>query len=224
MKHRMLSLAALGLVLASLLVNPVPTRADIVPLPWTTPPKYRILYLLAPGAVAPNSLMAPARLEAALGVETVYSGQEVLALDRMSPADALVLHASALTMLDPNWLSEAYWRGTVVGVFNVHARQLAELVKDLCVSRGGFASEPYPSDFYVAASHIVVGPPEDAALVKSSGYCGEKEVLGVQGQVAELLARSADQLSGESGFNQFARALVNHLDAVKETRQEYPAP
>lgn len=224
MKRRLFSLAILGLLLATFLVVPAPTRAGIVPLPWSTPPKYRILYLLAPEAVAPNSSMAPARLEAALGVETVYSGHEVVAQDQLAPVDALVIHASAITMLDSEWLSKTYWRGTVVGVFNVDALQLAEIVQDLCISRGEFASEPYPGDFYLAASHIVVGPPEDVALVKSSGYCGEKQVQGVQGQLAELLARSTDQLLGESEFNQFARALVNQLDAVKETRQDYPAP
>jgi hypothetical protein len=120
-----------------------------VELPWDTPPDHRIVYLIADGAVAKNSVVAPEKLEATLGVQPVNRWDDVVSLDAAQSIDALIIHDSVLSQVNRHWIASAYERGVVIAVFNVYAPELAELVDDNCITKDGFASEPYPGDFYV---------------------------------------------------------------------------
>jgi len=91
----------------------VTARADSVALPWSRPPGYRIIYLIARDAVAPSSLITPVRLEATLGAQPVHNWDDLVRRDASSPIDALIVHDSALPLIDSGWLTNAYQRGVV---------------------------------------------------------------------------------------------------------------
>lgn len=225
-RRRLLFLGVLAFFIAAALVSlsarPERIRAGGLPLPWTSPPGYRIVYLLADEALAAESLMAPSRLEATLGARTVFKWDELLALDKSAPIDALVVHDSALPMVDRDWIVGAYGRGVVIGAFNVHGPEVAELLRDPCIATEGFASEPYPGAFWVIVSRLVVGQPEDVALIKAaSDFCGKQEVVGVGNQAGEHFGRSQNSLLNVDDYNVFARILVDNIEDIRQLKQEF---
>ncbi len=197
-----------------------PISADAVTLPWDAPPPYRIVYLVAEEAVTADSPVAPSQLKATLGAQTAYSWSEVLALNNISSIDALIIHDSALPLVDRNWVSDAYRRGVVVAAFNVYAPQLAHLVNDPNVAKDGFASEPYPGLFYVSVFRLVLGQPDDVALIESAGSFGEP-VAGVQHPVRITGGRSTYAINNFSDYNIFARVLISDLEAVEQAKREF---
>jgi hypothetical protein len=183
-------------------------------------PDHPIVYLLAEGAVPADSPIAPHELEAALGVETVHHWAEVVAWDSATSLEAIVIHDSALSTVDPTWLQAAYRRGLVIAIFNAYAPEIGELLGESCIANDGFASEAYPDQFFVVVSRVVIGSPPDVARIEKDFACGEKQVEGVEGQALVSFGRSADTISDTSGRNAFARVLVNHIDSIEQARRD----
>jgi hypothetical protein len=144
-------------------------------------------------------------------------------VDALAPIDALVIHNSALTEVDKNWLMNAYQRGTVVATFNVDVRELAALVDDPCITTDAFASEPYTGSFFIVASHLILGQPEDVALLRAAKVCGKAQVAGVEHWASERFGRSTDAIDTIGDHNRFARVLVSHLEGIKEDKQTFEA-
>lgn len=103
--------------------NPPPTR---------DPDDYRIVYLFAPGTVAPDSLYAPESLAAYMPLEVVTTWEEVLALDVEQPIDTLIVHGSAKDMVDVEWMRDAPFRGLMLATINLDFVEIAELLGNQC--------------------------------------------------------------------------------------------
>lgn len=211
-----LAVAILGLTATSA------ARSPSVTLPWKdSPPPYRIVYFLANNAVPADSLLAESRLRATLGAQAVHHWDEVQRLDKSSPIDALIVHASVLSQVDQEWAMRAYQRGLVIAGFNIYAPELAALVNDPCIATDGFASEPYPGSFFVIASHLILGQPEDVALIRSTLACSGGQVAGVQHWASDRRGRATDNLRNVDDYNLFARTLVSHIEGVREARRTF---
>jgi hypothetical protein len=92
-----------------------------------------------------------------IGAQIASTWEQVQAIDSAEPIDALIIDASAQDMVERDWLADAYRRGVVVAAFNLYAPDLADLVADPCVAADGFASDPYPGDFFVVSYCAHVG-------------------------------------------------------------------
>jgi len=167
--------------------------------------------------------MAPSRLETTLRAQAVHTWAEVLTLNETVPVDALIIHDSALPIVDQGWLSRAYQRGMVIAGFNIYAPELAELVGDACIAEDGFASEPYPGGFYVVVSRIILGEPDDRARIEAakSGSCAAGPSEGVKGHASVTGGKSTFGLNSANELNLFAIVLVSHLDQISGARQEF---
>lgn len=193
-----------------------------IKLPWTTPPNYRIIYIIPDRAIVKNSIVVPSRLEEVLGANTVTSWNDVLEQNRRDPIEALVIHNSAISQVDKAWLTDAYRQGVVIAVFNVYAPTLAEMLDAPGVSSDGFASEPYPGEFYVIVSRLALGPPEDVAGVQKALNAGAEEpIVSTNAYISTYWGRSTDQLTDEDSLNRFALSLVSHMEGIRQTREEY---
>jgi hypothetical protein len=110
--------------------------------------RYRIVYLIAQGAEPRSSAIAPACLKLALGAREVNTMDELIALDREQPIDALLVHDSMLGAVDRDWLFEAYYhRGLELVVFNAEGPAIADLVQNSAMAQNleayGHYSRPY---------------------------------------------------------------------------------
>lgn len=209
-----LAIVVLGLAARSSAGTP------IIELPWNSPPPYRIVYFSMEGTIPNDSPLAPSRLATILGARTVHNWSEIPKLDQSAPIDALVIHNSALPEVDNIWLVDTYQRGMTVATFNVYAPELAELLNDPCIAADGFASEPYPDSFYVIASHLILGQPEDVARIREANLCGEKQVPGIKNWVRERIDRSTDSLDKTDDDKRFAIVLVGHLRGIEEDKRD----
>jgi hypothetical protein len=98
-----------------------------------------------------------------------------LVQNRQIPIDALILHNSGISLVDNTWLKNAYRQGVVIAAINVHAPRLAELLDTPAIAKDGFASEPYPGEFFVIVSRLTLGKPEDVARVQQALDSGAEE-------------------------------------------------
>jgi hypothetical protein len=198
-----------------------PATAESPPaFPSISLSKYHIVYLVKEGAVERNSLMAPSRLEDAniLGVQVAHSWDKVLTLDRAAPVDALIIHNSAISLVDQDWVSNAYRQGIVIATFNIYAPELANLVEDPCIAKDNFASESYSVPFYVSIARLTMGQPEDVALIERDQTCGEEAVIGIQHPARVMRNRSTYELNSNSDYNIFKHDLASKFEQIKQAR------
>lgn len=189
--------------------------AGRVTLPWSTPPEFRVVYLVGETPLTGARAKAPTLLGEALGAETVGTWQAVLNSNNAKKIDGIVIDKSAVPFLDRQVLREMYNSGSVVATFDVPAAQLADLLDDPCVTADNFGSEPYSgSSFFVSVSYAIEGSPEDIALIRSSKLC-DGMVEGVKGAASGTRTWQTDNLLTDNDYNVFARVLVAQMQNMR---------
>jgi hypothetical protein len=189
-----------------------------VELPWETPPDYHIIYFLAAGSVERDSYASPERLETTLSAQTIYDWNDVVLLDAAQPIDALILHDSALSQVNQEWVASAYERGVVIAALNIYAPELAVWINDPCITRDGFASEPYPGDFFVIVFHRIFGHPDEIEQIETAYRlsCGEESPEGITQPGSIRGGAATNSLSSLSDHNLFAMLLVDKIENLKQ--------
>ncbi len=233
MRHKriMVILSCLGLVFVGVFVNSTQNSAAFRETqPPTVQPdelaKYTIVYLARDEAIDSDSFLKPAHLEMSLGAQTVNTWDQVPQLDRLAPIDAILIHNSALTEVDSNWLGSAYRNGVVVAIFNTYAPEFARLIGDSCMLENGWmdGTDPYPGEFYIIVSRLILGQPDDVAIIESHTPCGGGPNNGVTGlkQPAEIyLDKSQNALVNQEDFDGFVTNLVNELKSIDEIENNF---
>ncbi len=184
-------------------------------------PRGLVVYLIDDQAAAAEELATPARLKEALNAQTVSAWDDVVTLDNASPLAALVIHDSAWPLVDGDWLAQAYRRGVVVAVFSVYAPELTAMLGDPCLAQDGFASEPYPGAFYVIASRLLLGEPDDVALIEAANPCGGDSVAGVEHPTSFSRSGASNALTDSSDFDTFVQIPTSKIAAVQEARLDF---
>lgn len=199
-------------------------RANFPPhlgLPWTTPPNFQIVYLVVDPAVLEQSRLAPSRLREVLGAHLATSWEEVIILNRERPVEALIIHKSAVPLLDSDWLAEAYRKGVVIATFNVDVPALENILQTSGIAEEGFVSEPYPSDFFIVVSRLALGKKEDVELVNDALDSGSKEpIVPAEEYITYTWGKSQDQMIYEDSLNRFAMVLVSHLEDIRSMKKD----
>lgn len=179
----------------------------------------RLVYLIAQEAVAGERLLTPHRLEKTLGVETIHISDVVRGLDTNGAVpEALLIHESALPMVDEAWLASIYRNGVVLVFFNVYAPELARLLSDPCLIQRGFASEPYDGPFYVSVYRLALGEPQDVAALNAANSCGGSSVAGVKSPASFSRGASSNSLDDQNAFASFAHVLQTQIMNLQETK------
>ncbi len=132
MKQISISIFAVILCLAAFRV--VSPAAQAAPEPI-----YHIAYLLDRDAEFENEFVRPENLLKDLvthQVDIAYSWQDLMQIQARKPLDALVIHASALPMVDFEWVANAYWRGMILSTLDIQPSMLAHLYDDGCLPFG----------------------------------------------------------------------------------------
>jgi len=191
-----------------------------LPVP-PVPAGKHVIYLIAENAVAQDSLIAPTRIEATLRAQIANTWEELVAINQSTPADAIIIHNSALPFVDRSWISSAYWRGVVIGGINITGPQMADLVGNSCIARDGFAADA-SIPFFVIVSTYIQGSSQDDINKVLDAYnrsCGEQTTDEVGAFVSFSGSRTTDILIDANSFNTFVFQLVSHLQDIDLARQ-----
>jgi hypothetical protein len=122
---------------------------------------YRLAYLVDQNGIVQEQLLTPARLEQTLSVHTVSSVAEARQWDEIDPLDGLVIHNSALPMIDRDWLRQLYRRRTVIVVFNLETEGLAQLLGDPRIVENGQKYGRYSLPFFTVVQTASTGVPNE---------------------------------------------------------------
>jgi hypothetical protein len=79
-----------------------------IELPWDTPPPHRLYYIAEPAAVERKSLLSPERMAQVLGTTFVSAGEIEGRVSSVSEIDGVIIHHSAISTVDPEWLGGLY--------------------------------------------------------------------------------------------------------------------
>ncbi len=212
----------LALMIGALVINTA--GADGVMLPWDTPPKYRIVYLVGAEPMPEAHLVGPDKLQKTLGARTVSSWSQVMGLDRKKPLDALVIHKNALGLVNKPELINLYQRGVAVAVINVDAFKTAALLDDSCIGENDQGTRNHNGTYAIISAHVILGSPEDVALIKSVGSnCGSKFVPGVKGKTQEIVGHTTKAITNVSDYNIFAQEVIHDIEWIQFNRNDFAA-
>src|SRR5690606_27708021 len=102
--------------------------------------------------------------------------QEVTQYHERIPLDVLIIHDSALNLVNREWVQNAYANGVVIAGFNINGQTMSDFVGNHCITNNGFMSDVEGYNSYIAVSFKVSGDnAEDKRRVVEnySKGCGE---------------------------------------------------
>lgn len=103
---------------------------------YNDPASYRIAYLSAEGAIPTESGLSP---HSSLGQITqaniAHSMDDIYRLEAEAPIEALIIHTSAYSLADREWIASAARRGVVLATINLSRLELAELQSGYCTKQ-----------------------------------------------------------------------------------------
>jgi hypothetical protein len=168
-----------------------------------------------------NSLAAPAALETALNATVATSWEGVEELQASATIDALIIHHSALTSVDAEWVRDAYIMGVVIGGIDVPIEDIVKLTGDR--RPGENFGEPYETTFYIVVSQLTLGSPADVARVRGAqqGTTGDRIAEGVSGYTLSGYGVSNDRLVTNQNLETFTLSVTNHLESIDAMHHEF---
>lgn len=106
--------------------------------PASADPVYHIAYLVARNADFEDEILKPENLfKGSLHtIDIAYSWADLLRSQAKKPLDALVIHESAVPMIDFEWVANAYWHGLTISTANIQPTMIAHLFDNGCLPYG----------------------------------------------------------------------------------------
>lgn len=206
-------LVAVGLALTGILV--VSTAQQNKPNPYSDSPEFSLYHIVYfTHGQDENEFMAPAKIQEAPGAELAGSWSEVIEAHDREPLDALIIHANAISEVDPNQLRAMYQNGVVLAFFNTYSPAIVELTNDSGIGQDDWmdgTAEPMNGNFYVVVSQLIL--------------CRDGEIAELDGGPACEISsasksKSADSLDDAAHFDQFLHVLLIDIQSMQEWLQE----
>lgn len=183
-------------------------------LPAIQPGDYSVVFLGAEGAASANGLVTAERLSQSFGAVTVSNWDQVVSISQAEVIDALIVHRSALEKVDREWVARNYRQGVTIAGIDLNGAEMAELLRDACLTRDGFADYHSGSYFVIATSQIS-GSADDMARIMEAyeGGCGERGAEGVIGMADYSARYTTEFLTDERSYEIFSYLLNDHMES-----------
>lgn len=145
--------------------------------------------------------------------EVITRWEDVIAFDRETPLDALLIDGRALFLVDKDWATAAYQRGVVIGGFNILGSEMATLVGNPCIETSDFA-EATPN--YILVQMQITWTDSNAAdriEPRPFARCAfSQPIPALEGGTISGSNRSADMFERAARFEQFRGVLETYLE------------
>jgi hypothetical protein len=187
---------------------------------------YHIAYLLARNTKFEVEFEKPEKLFSQLKshkIDVVYSWNDLLAAHKRQPLDALVMHNSAIPMVDFEWVAQAYWEGMELSTIGIRPSMLAHLFDDGCLPYGFELPVPEEGTYFTISTHLILSLHDQGQVTKwfrrdwrrncFAGYPDEvKKATDVSGYYA------SGPLVDSNFFQEF---MIEELNWAKEAREHF---
>jgi len=177
-----------------------------------------------------NEKTTIARAAIARGAVIVNDPNSVLVLDKEFRLEGFIFDASLVGQIDPTWLRARYREGLVIAAVNLSIAELGQLVDELSVRVGAWATSrpPTNTDFYSMLYFVVGGDnPEEVqrylqerqSLLTSDGtyapMSGVTSHLQISGGAAQV--EVSDEKFAQLMFTNIMNIMTS-IDGVIETQ------
>ncbi len=181
-------------------------------LPASQPGDYLVVFLGAEEAASANGLVTAERLSQSFGAIAVSNWDQVVSITQAEVIDALIIDRSALEKVDREWVARNYRQGVTIAGIDLNGAEMAELLRDACLTRDGFADYHSGSYFVIATSRIS-GSADDMARIMEAyeGGCGERGAEGVIGMADYSARYTTEFLTDERSYEIFSYLLNDHM-------------
>lgn len=195
--------------------DPFPTEDPAHPNRNMALYQYRIAYLIAEDALAPEHVVAPDRVSEDLGAVVFNAWDDFLQTHEEVPFQAVIIHQSALPIVEYKWVSAAYRTGIVISVIDIYYPELSELMGFNC----GTHPDPddwYEKDYYITFhfNAVTTNPADRAKIIYAMDHCLKMDEVGITSKVQIARGRSQESLEGEYGYRFFNGSLQSALKSV----------
>lgn len=132
----------------------------------TTASSYHIAYLLSRDAMLEDEVLEPKNLFKDFRghkISVVYSWQELINASAAQRIDALVLHESALSMVNFETMANAYWHGITISTLSIRPAMIAHLYDNGCLPLGYEMPVPEEGVYYTISTHTILSFQQQAA-------------------------------------------------------------
>jgi hypothetical protein len=131
---------------------------------------YRIVYLIAEGAVGADNQFNPENLWKYGNITAAYTWDSLISLNASQPVEAVIIHESAKDMVDTTWLQAAYHNGVVMAGVNMFFNDLGTLIGNNCEYPG--VANPHTTDHFVVYSYVLFPDREEDRAAINAGVFG----------------------------------------------------
>lgn len=178
---------------------------------------YRLIYLVADGAVPADHVVAPAKVHEDTGAIIANNWETLLNTEAQAPLDAVIIHKSALPFVDYDWVSSAYKNGVVISLIDIYFPELPEVMGFNCTDT---PTEPfYEKNFFITYHfHIYAPIREDREkIIEAVENCTTLDDVAIQGLIMLSRGRSQETLEGDYGSRLFYGSVQTALMGREET-------
>lgn len=238
LRNRKVSLSLLTAVLlftaaaAVFFTNVAAQTTDPLPLPSDStdltslflgdPATYNIVYLVDSKAMTDESLISPNNsLGEVMKATALSTWEDVIRYDAEQPIQALVIHESAYSTIDREWVEKAWRGGVTIATINVSFAEFAELRNYECARQKAVNyKSPFTGDFYYMAAQIIIAKNSDEqGLVEDQilGNCNNDHGIGSYTRYKS----GAGAFGREEDVYYFTAKLIGGIEAVKETKHNF---
>lgn len=149
----------------------------------------------------------------------VSSWEQFLELNESQSVDALIIHTSALEVVDQSWVAQAFRRGVTIVTINIERGNLREL---LALPKCTENDKEIADDFFVIKSFLVLADkPEDALFIQHQlDECVKTEIV-TDGLVVTSDSTTKNQLTSDEEFKFLKDSLLTDLNSTARTKYEF---
>ncbi len=126
-----IALFILGFILSTTIITAQPSELEPIYDPEILRERaleYNIVYFIAEDA-STSDYASPDWIQEQLSVDVIHSWEKLLFYDDVLRIDSLIVHNSAVEMVDSDWLTDPYNRGLVLTAINMPATIFADLIQ-----------------------------------------------------------------------------------------------
>jgi|GEM_PF-5584144 len=187
---------------------------------------YHIAYLLDRNTEFEDDVLRPENLFkefAGHKVSIVYSWKDLLATHARQRLDALVLHESALPMVDFEWVASAYWHGVTISTLGIGPAMIAHLYDNGCLPLGYTMPVPEEGVYYTTSTHLILSLQDQAANWYRRDWrrnCDWPRPVEISDPYGWFIQYTSGPLDADSQeiYRDF---LLGHIENAESIREEF---
>jgi hypothetical protein len=189
---------------------------------------YHIAYLLSRDAILEDDVLQPKNLFKDFTghkISVVYTWQDLLKIHAAQPLNALVLHESAVSMVNFEWMADAYWHGITISTLSIRPTMIAHLYDNACLSFGYWMPVPDPEEnvYYTVSTHTILSFQDQAANWYRRDWrrnCDWPRPAEMTDPFGWMLHYTSGPLNRDS-HDMYRVMLLGHIDEAVYTREEF---